>query len=341
MKNITAFAVLVIILQAPAQALENSFSISPRFGLFYGQAEEIVYPPSGGYPQKSPKDFLSQLLWDMKPVYYYGISLDYSQTNPMEHWGFFSSLSIKTAIPGLSGTMEDRDWASRVNNDLTHYSSHDNFTDHILWVDVSAGLSFPLWSLFLLKVNTAFSYMSFGFSGMNGKAVYARETPQSGIYYPITDKPNLYTFEGKVISYSQQWFSFAPGISLEYYFRLPAYHKDSGHYRIVYLKTICLELFLQISPLNLCIDLDKHYARSLLYNDYLLGGLFFEPQAAIKFIPNEQIKVSLEASYRSISGTKGKAYVRILGTGADFVNIGEAGAGLSIFDFGLRTTIRL
>jgi outer membrane protease len=333
MKNITVFAVLVIILRPLAPALENSFSIAPRFGLFYGQAEEIVYPSRTNYPLKSSKDLLSQLLWDMKPVYYYGILLDYSQTKPMERWGFFSSLSTKTAIPGLSGRMEDRDWDSKASNDLTDYSSHDNFIEHIFWMDVSAGLSFPLWSLFLLKTNMSFSYMSFGFSGMNGNGVYARWMDRhNGIRYPITDNPITQTYDGQVISYSQEWFCLSPGISLEYYF----------------LKTICLELFFRMSPLNICLDLDNHLTRRTMFKDVMLGGLFVEPGAVAKFNLNDRIKVSLEVSYRYIGGTRGEAYQRNLGTGADFKNAdefyvpcGEAGSGLSIFEFGLTGTIRL
>jgi outer membrane protease len=333
MKNITVFAVLVIILMPlsppEASALENySFSVASRFGLFYGQAEEIVYLSTTNHPLRSRKDFLSQLLWDMKPVYYYGVLLDYSQTKPMEHRGFFSSLSIKTAIPGLSGKMEDRDWDSQVNNDLTHFSSHDNLTEHIFWMDVSAGLSFPFWSMFLLKANMAFSYMHFEFSASDGYGRYARETSQSDIYYPITDNPHQSTFEGTVISYSQEWLCLSPGISLEYYF----------------LKAFYFKLLFQISPLVLCVDLDKHYYRTRphrLFKDYMFGGLFMEPRAVLSFTANKWLSLSLEASYRHIGGTRGETFWREVGKGVDFVSTGEAGAGLSIFDFGLTTTIRL
>ena len=87
MRNITALAVLVIIfhLPRPVQAQDNgyAFSLIPLFGLVSGEAEEIVFPDD------TMAELLSQLLWDMKPVYYYGLEMDLSRTNPGEKRGFF------------------------------------------------------------------------------------------------------------------------------------------------------------------------------------------------------------------------------------------------------------
>ena len=335
MKIITAFAVFVIIFCPIAAAQEYSFSVEPQFGIYYAQAEEIVYPSASRYPLKSKGDLLSQLLWDIKPLYYYGIRCNYSLDLPKAADGFFSSLTIRTAIPGLSGVMEDRDWRSIQNNNLTDYSSHDNHTDFFLWADFSAGFSFAVRPKLFIKAQLAFSYMNFCFSGMNGKGTYARETSyQSGIFSPITVNPRIVTFTGQVISYSQEWFCLLPGVSVEYKF----FNVFSG------------ELLFQISPLNFCNDTDKHYktAPVSLYKDYLFGGLFIEPRLTFTFSPVKQFGVSLETAYRYIVGTKGLAYYRSLGTGADFTGAsdvfdraGEAGAGLKLFDCAVMVKIRL
>jgi len=149
MRSLTVFTVFIILLCAfPVSAQINkdySISLCPQFGFFYGHVEEIVYPSSGA---KAP--LLSQLLWDMKPVFYYGLMMDFSPVRPMERWRFFSELSLKFGIPGLSGVMEDRDWMSKENAELTHYSAHDNIAKEILLFDFSAGVSFPFFNVLLV-----------------------------------------------------------------------------------------------------------------------------------------------------------------------------------------------
>ena len=328
-------AVLVIIVFCipPVMAQENyTLSAIPQFGIFYGQAEEIVYPPPSTYPLKGNRDYLSQLLWEMKPVFYYGLDLDFSRVQPMDRIGFYSVLSLKTAIPGKSGNMEDRDWQSKVNNALTNYSVHDNFTEEIFWLDASLGLSLPIRHLFLLKMQLCYSYMRFCFYGMDGYMIYAKEI-SSGVFEPIGDAPvvSLNGF-GKVISYTQEWFIFSPGFS----------------FGMDFLKYFYFELFFQISPVILFVDIDDHLMTKVQYKDYLMGGVFLEPRAAISFTPNKWLSVSFETSYRGIFLTRGATYKRNilpddnpLNTESYYVQLGEAGAGLSIISFRLLLKIRL
>ncbi|MDR0450590.1 MAG: omptin family outer membrane protease, partial [Treponema sp.] len=132
MKNITAFRLFVIIFTAlcletlffpralQGQAEEGggagtfpyTFSVSPAIGFFAGQGEEIVYRSerSGTY--------LSELLWDIKPLVYSGLVLDVSQKKSP---GFFYSVSLKFGFPMMSGLLEDRDWLA-LNGALSHYS---------------------------------------------------------------------------------------------------------------------------------------------------------------------------------------------------------------------------
>jgi outer membrane protease len=335
MKNITALAVLVIIILCNAQAEENySLSLSPRFGVFYGQAEEIVYPSRDKYPRKGQGDYLSQLLWDIKPVFFYGLDLDFAYQRPMSKRGFFSVLSLKAAIPGESGKMEDRDWQSIANNDLTNYSVHDNTTENIFWLDFSAGLSLPLRSSLLLKFQAALSYMNFGFYGRDGYGIYAAEDPiNPGIYNPI-DESAKFTFDGKIISYTQEWYVLSPGVSLRYDF----------------LKYFYLETFFQISPLIFCRDTDDHLypSKRIQYVDIMAGGLFLEPRINLSFSANKWIALSLEASYRCIILSRGVTYQRYMGSVDNFfksekqyTQAGEAGAGLSIFNAALIVKIGL
>jgi outer membrane protease len=289
------------------------------FGVLLGQSEEIVYPS----PEYKAK-VLSQLLWDIKPVFYDSFSLDFSRAQPMEKWGLFTTLSLKIGFPGKSGEMEDRDWMSVQNDALTHYSVHDNYTNELFIFDASAGVSFPfIRDQFLLKTYVTMSYMRFSFSGQYGSGTYARPLG-NGIYAPIDDNPRRESFDNweKVINYTQNWITVAPGIALGYYF-----------YRFY------AELFFNISPLVSCADVDEHITTDTLFKDYMQGGVFLEPGFHFSFIANTRLEFSLDFSWRYMDGTKGATWIGPIGT-ANLKQEGEAGAGLSLFNIGLCMKIR-
>ena len=334
MRNITVFAVFVIMLNcSPFAAAQEetsqetlvkpyALSLWTSFGTFLGQAEEIVYPTSEYKAEK-----LSQLLWDIKPVFYYGLSLDFSRTQPMEKWGFFSTLSLRNGIPGKSGKMEDRDWASVENDALTHYSIHNNTTNELFFFDISAGLSFPVKKT-LLKTYITMSYMRFSFTGQYGHGTYAQEIggKNSGIYAPMNDDPDDVSFADweKVINYAQRWLTAAPGISLGYYFN-----------------RFYAELFFNISPLISCTTLDEHITKNTQYKDKMRGGIFLEPGFHFSLIASGRLEFALDFSWRYMHGTRGETWEGSpIGT-ANNEQKGEAGAGLSLFNIGLCMKIRL
>jgi outer membrane protease len=170
--------------------------------------------------------------------------------------------------------------------------------------------------------------MRFSFSGEYGYATYARETGglNSGIYASIDDNPKYHSFADreKVINYIQRWFIVSPGVSAGYYF--------NSHF--------FAELVFHISPLIFCNDLDEHLVTGTQYRDYMRYGILLEPGFHFSYIANKRLELSLEFSWRHIDGTSGETYVGSL-SGGDFVQRGQAGAGLSIIDTGLCLKVRL
>ena len=324
MRIVTLFAVFVIILfcARPVQAQINkdySFSLCPQFGFFYGHVEEMVYPTN------TKADLLSLLLWDMKPVFYYGFLMDFSPVKPMERQGFFSGLSMKYGIPGPSGIMEDRDWLSKQNTELTNFSSHDNIAKEIFQLDFSAGFSFPFSRALLVKTFVNISYMNFRFYGEDGYGIYARETPPySGIYAPIDDAPVEMSFLGKVINYRQEWFCAAPGISLGY----------------VYKDLFLAEISFMVTPLVSCIDFDEHLLTNTQFGDDMRGGIMYEPGFRFSLGVSKWLGVSFDISWRYINGTRGLAYRRPIGMG-NYMQDGKAGAGMSMLNTALLLKVKL
>jgi outer membrane protease len=331
MKNITSLTVLVIIIltlspsynarcQEEKGERNYGFSFGTQFGFINGRALEYVYAQSG----QTVNEILSELIWDIKPVFYYGLEVDFGRINLMKAPGFFASLSFKAGVPGDSGDLEDRDWMSSENSNLTHFSSHTNKTREFLSLDAAAGVSIPLRPYLYLKPFISGSWTRFSFAGRDGYGIYARKkTDNPASYHDIDDNPERNSFIGReVINYTQDWYFLAAGVS-------------AG---TDILSPFSLEIFFQISPLSYCVAVDDHfYYDKRKFNDYSRFGLFLKPGGRFSFSA-QQIEFSLEAAWHFTGKTKGESY---LDYGDYAVGNGEAGAGLSFFDLRLLVKLRI
>ena len=318
MNNITVFSVLVILFFAqsafaqeffPARergALSHSVSLRPVFGVMHGHSDEIVFPDS-----TTKGELLSLLTWDMKPVFYYGFQMNFS---PAAHRGFFANVSLKFGIPGFSGNMENRDWQSTESDMLTDFSVHDNYTREMFLFDLAAGYSIPVRQFMRFNFFANISFMRFRFSGFGGHGIYSMDRD-----------PQRFVFYGRMINYTQEWVIFSPGVSLN----------------VNFFNNFYLCFSFQISPLISAAALDEHlHPRNTQFRDFMRGGIFIKPGASLSWSLNGMFSVSLDFSWRYISGTKGDSFQRPYGTG-HFIQLGTAGAGLSVFSTGLLLNIRL
>jgi outer membrane protease len=290
-------------------------------GLLYGYGEEIVYK----YPEKDIH--LSQLLWNMKPLFYAGGVLDFSRVNPMEGPGFLASLSLKSGFPGTTGIMEDRDW-NAPGDVLSNYSRSDNYTNRALLFDGLLGMTIPLKSFALLTLYWGFSWMSFQWTGRDGYLKYPRD--QWGNYQydqPLDDSVDEVAMIGPSITYSQDWFFTYPGLAL----------------RIPLPRRFGVEFSFQISPLVFCFARDNHLLAADEYEDYVFGGLCLEPRGNITFAPTGRFELSLYAAYRFIKGARGDSYSRDTGAGKNgefYQQSQNAGAAFYALDSGVSFKIR-
>jgi outer membrane protease len=302
--------------EVPAERI-YAFSISPLAGFFWGQGEEQVY--WNNYSD----DLLSQLLWDLKPLWYLGVALDFSQREPLKKWGGFASLSAKFGIPVETGGMEDRDWQIPGSAVLTNYSWHHNNTDSTIVLDLTGGISIPLKSLFALRFSLGLSYLHFAWTARDGYYLYG-----VGGY-----SPPYGTVSGAVISYSQDWLLLPFGVS----FAILPGSRFSG------------SLYFSAGPALRFIGRDTHHQKvnSGYYSEYvdsISGGYTFEPGGELLFSPNGHVSLGLQLSWRSITAAShGESYAAITGPGypGNFVYLGNYAGGLfKAFDLGLGVKIR-
>jgi outer membrane protease len=323
MKNIAVFAFFVSIFIVPAAifsvpAFLAGYTPSLEFntGILYGHAEELVYAPDGRR--------ISRLDWDMKPLFYSGAVLDFSRTDPLEKSGLFVSLSLKFGIPAVTGVMEDRDW-----NDqglFTDFSRHDNHTEGALLFDGLAGLSLPFRSLVAFNIYVAFSWMRFNWSGQDGYGQYLQRVGYNPAI-PLHSLPEE-PYTGTVITYTQDWLLFSPGVSV----LLPL------------SPLLSLKLSFQGSPFVYCAARDSHITTGMEYRDYILWGLYLEPGAELNFTFYRRCSLSLSVSYRMLDGNRGTTWERPAGQGqsASFVErAGQSGAAVHVLNAGLSFKIRL
>jgi outer membrane protease len=272
---------------------------------------EYVYP----LPGESPNELFSELIWDMKPVFYYGIQAQFSRIDKMKGPGFFFSLSFKTGNPSDSGVMEDRDWYYYPAGNIypTRFSSHTNQTNNFFWLDTAVGASFPVKPFFYIKLFIGDSWMRFAFTGRDGYGIYNDSNPKEQI------------FSGIGITYQQDWLLLTAGFS--------------AGTNILYPFTF--DFSFQISPLTYCVATDNHLLREpiIVFKDFTSFGLFLEPSLSMSLVV-ESVEFSLVSSYRHIGKTKGKSYANEGNTGF-YLEPNKTGAGLSVLDLRFLVSIRL
>jgi outer membrane protease len=310
--------------EVPRKVFPYTFSVSSLAGLIIGQGEEIVYKYETG------DVYLSELLWELKPLFYAGSLLSFSQANPWEKFGFFGDLSLKFGVSRYTGTVEDRDWASGENDNLTNFSSHDSYTDGALLLDVSTGLSFPMPIGPLFKMFIGCSFMRFKWTAHDGYYQYAKELSQ-GVYEEWDESIEKKAVYGPVMAYSQQWVSFTLGSSL--HIPLSAF--------------FTLGFSFQMGPMVFCVAQDDHLlsGKQKQFVDFVYRGILLEGRGELVFSFRERLALSLYCGYRRIQGGRGESYSRSSGSGGDGTFIRErsfdsAGAGYTALDTGLALKVR-
>jgi outer membrane protease len=309
--------------KAKAVPFPYALSLSPQFGFLYGQGEEQVYLSDNS------DTLMSQLLWDLKPLFYGGIKLEFAQRNPQEGFGGFGALSLKFGIPMRTGVMEDRDWlAARHPGAVTNYSLHNALSRAALILDLAAGPSIPLGRFLAIRPSLGFSYTRFSWTGQGGYLHY-KEKNTGGYSYvnePLTDSDPKTPVSGTVISYSQDWLHLPLGLSL---LVMPG-RRFSGM------------LWFYAGPVLKFVALDNHYLRYLQFMDKIRGGYFLEPGGEFRFGLGKHFFLRAYGSWRYFAAKpNGESYYRP-DDGGSWIFLGDTSGGrLQTMDLGIGFEVRL
>jgi outer membrane protease len=314
--KILSFVIFICFFQSAVFAEEKQsdygFSITPSFGMVYGQAKEIVYKDS------KTSNFLSELQWDIMPLLFAGLAVDFGPVDNFAKHGLIISLSFKMGIPRQTGIMIDRDWQYINSNALTDYSRHDNFSERAILADLSFGYSFPLHNFIALGMNLDFSFMHYYWNAKDGYGQYLDRDGLGNILpgQIWTDEIPKVIFNGTVIKYTQNWFILSPGVFIK--FRLGRFFSLNGNFNY--------------SPLIYCVDRDEHPRTMFL--DYIYFGHYLKGSGSLTFSPMDKLDLTLFLSYSSITDSRGDAYVN------SAPNKDIAGGGYTAIEFGLLARLR-
>ena len=300
-----------------------SFSFTPSVGILYGRVEEIVFK----YPKGD--QYVSQLLWDLKPLIYFGMEFRMFPGETFPENGFFTAGSIKFGLPFKAGAMENRDWQYPDNENLTNYSWSEAYSQGSVLADISAGSSWVLNDSLTLDLYGQFSFMHFSWMAENGYYQYLETT--DGVINPgqiwHEDIPKIGIF-GPGIRYIQNWFILSPGFTLR---GKIAQHFTTG-------------ISFNYSPLVFCIARDDHLMRNIIFWDSLFLGHYINGSCNISIRTNGNTELSLALSYRLITELRGPSFQARTGanqSGRPTQSTRDAGAGFSAFDLSLAMKIPL
>ena len=318
--SIFFFSLVFSLTPASTQTAERyGVSVSPLVGILYGQGEEILYKYS------NRDQYASQLLWDLKPLVYMGLAVDFGPRNPFHSSGLIAASSIKFGLPFKTGAMEDRDWMNPQHDWLTHYSRHDAYAMNAILADISAGYSWRLSDTIALSAYGEFSFMYLSWSGDNGYAQYPEYDSDDNYPAWSSSFPKKY-FSGKSILYTQTWFILSPGVSLK------------GRIN----RLFSLQWNINYSPLIYATARDDHLLYpSRTFGDYLFFGHYLKGGGKVIFTPLNNLNLTLSLLYRYITGSRGDSYWKYAGAEvSDIVSKNyDGGAGHSTLEIELAARI--
>jgi outer membrane protease len=280
-------AALLLLAALPSRADPPQFTLSagPKFGAFYGVANEYVYNQS-----LSPDYKNSWLVWPLQPMVFSGAALSLESTV-----GFFATLDVRQGFAGSAGTMTDSDYLNG-DGQRTHFSQSDSHAERANLVDFRLGWDFYRGGAFTIGAFGAFSYMDLKWTAKDGYyqyptsgAPYSQSPFVPGTYTPWSASETKTPLYGTGIIYETTYVGGAVGIRTRYAFS--SLFAISGSFAF--------------TPILTCYTEDDHVLRQIAFYSTLTGGFMIEPRVAVEYTPDPRALLKFEVGYRYAWNLKG------------------------------------
>lgn len=325
-KLILSLAIAFLSFSAFAVNLEDfSLSVEPLFGMKWGQMNEYVFSKKS----KFSYDKLSELNWEIKPEWYYGLNIQGGWKR------FFVETGVKFGVPKHTGLMIDSDWqnifyssANGGNTVKTNYSESDNYLDYDVSFEIKGGYEFKIFEIFTLKPAIAFEYQNIKFTGKNGTGWYgytvgANDVYNYGPWYNCED-----TNHQKILDFS--------GEEVIVYNRVADYLWLGSDFSFLapYSNTLIFNTGFFFAPYVYAVSFDYHLIREFDYAD-LTTGFFgaFKWNLGAEYKINDRHSIILNANYFFMRVLRGDDYEKKSSeSNYKKSNAADGGAGARYFD---------
>jgi len=258
---------------------EHSLSMQIETGIFYGTAYEILYETSHS------ENYVSELQWNMKPLWFVGAFFEYAPQKPLAGNAIFFNFDLKIGIPSKTGVMEDRDWLDTSKpNVLTLFSSHDNKTVGAFIMNGAGGFSIPLAGNFLAKISLDYMMIFNYFEAWDGYTQYGTNTTNPP-YYPWSPNLPKNYFSGLGVSYLQLWTAVNPVFGIEW-------HKNKFIFKSAF----------SFNTNIYSLTFDYHHARTPPF--YIINlsakGFLFDAKGSFFYNISNSFSVGVSLAYTSV-----------------------------------------
>lgn len=259
-------------------------NLETDFGFMEGSISELVYEDI----IKNTDHLESQLNWDVKNIPYFEANLNLTIIDYI-----FAEVNGRFAIPSESGSMQDYDWLNSVTSmwknddptELTNYSHHDNFLDEFYRLRLSLGGNFSIGKKITLIPLLTYEYELSSFSGFNGYKTYK------------SDNWIESTFEGRVISYKQEYNSFMLGLKADF--------TPFNHLRIN-------GSFYYSPMLTILNAIDYHYLKGSAYWDNMNNASILQGDLGVLYSFNKMHSLGVKGGLQYIPKVAGNDYIRAI-----------------------------
>ncbi|MCL2381675.1 MAG: omptin family outer membrane protease [Treponema sp.] len=249
----TVFAVLflpLLFFSTPPKSSGLEIDFIFHTGVRFGLTQELVYEGNNR---------ISQLDWTDLTVPNIGFTVHAGARN------FFFRAGLVSAIPAVSGEMENFDFLIPGSQEVSHYSWHENNLDKDFTLSFEAGYEFRF-GIWRVTPSAGFQFRNRKWTASGGFLQYPVMGPWTG------EEPKV-RLNGPVISYEQaMWFPFVSlGIGFDHTF------PHEGRWRVSIVGSIFPYIWAEAN--------DIHFLRNMQFYDSMRGGIGYSFTLRYEFYP--------------------------------------------------------
>lgn len=222
------------------------FNVETSFGVKNGWQDEYVYEKT------DHKDKISELNWDMKPIFVLGSKLN------LGFGGFWLGVGGKVGIGRDCGTVTDKDWMNYTHNDYstrTHYSESDCRMLSYFGFDLSLLYRFRILSSLKFSPEVGLDYTLSEFQAIDAEYWYGSRNPKTGLYASDSSVIFSQKASGKMVKLKRDVFNVWLGANI----------------CLTPMRRLSLSVGGFVSPFTHVNSYDKHIARGIDFYDKMYG----------------------------------------------------------------------